>query len=461
MRASKQWEIAPGHLAGPSELAGFTDRASVRSGRPFRLYVTSSAGAFTVQAFRIGWYGGTGALLVWSSTPIPGVPQPAPLIAADRMVTTNWKPSLTVQTAGWPPGTYLLLLTAANGRQKYVPITIRSDSARGAVVIVNAVNTYQAYNAWGGYSLYHGPDSSYPTRSYRVSFDRPYDGNGAPLLFRFELPLLELADRSGVHLAYLTSVDLDADRTALTGARGILSLGHDEYWSLPMRAAVTRARDTGTNLAFLGGNSVYWRVRYAPSRLGPERVMIGYKDATLDPVHNRPDTTVRWISKPYPNPENSLNGMLYVCFARRASFVVREPGFFLFAGTGAVDGTAYPGLADTEIDRAYPLPGTPPNLEVVAHSPANCGPKHVFADATYYTVRSGAGVFNTGSMSWISTLGDRASPAAAFARTVTLNLLHALSAGPLGRNHPAVGNLSAFTRAGHAPQAPDLSTIGG
>ncbi|GAA3117677.1 hypothetical protein GCM10010530_44960 [Kribbella aluminosa] len=432
------------------ELAGYTDRTSVRSGQPFRLYVTSTDGAFTVRAFRIGWYGGAGARLVWTSASVPGVPQPAPVVAPDGMVSTNWKPSLTVPTTGWTTGTYLLLLTAANGKEKYVPITVRSNSVRGAVVIVNAVNTYQAYNAWGGYSLYHGPDMSYASRSHRVSFDRPYEGNGAPLLFRFELPLLQLADRSGVHLAYLTSTDLDTDRTALSGARGFLSLGHDEYWSLPMRAAVTHARDVGTNLGFLGGNSVYWRVRYAPGRLGPDRIIICYKDATLDPVRNRRSTTVRWMSKPYPNPENSLNGMLYVCYSRSGSFVVHEPKFFLFAGTHAVNGSSYPGLASAEVDRAYSIPGTPANLEVVAHSPVRCGTRPVYTDAAYYTVHSGAAVFNTGSMNWISSLAGPPSATVAFARTVTLNLLRGMAAGPLGRKHPSIGNLHTLRTTLHA-----------
>ena len=44
--------------------------------------------------------------------------------------------------------------------------------------------------------------------------------------------------------------------------------------------------------------------------------------------------------------------MLYVCFGHKGSFVVRDPGFFLFAGTGVVRGTTYPGLAATEVDRS-------------------------------------------------------------------------------------------------------------
>lgn len=443
------WRISDRLLAGPLELAGYADRVSVRSGQSFRLFVTSTAGAFTVRAFRLGWYGGSGARLLWTSPAVPGRPQPAPSVAADRMVSTHWRPSLTVPTTGWPAGAYLLLLRAANGKEKYVPITVRSDSARGAVVVVDAVNTYQAYNQWGGYSLYNGPGNSFATRSHRVSFDRPYDRDGAHFLIQSEQPLIQLAEHSGVRLAYLTSVDLATDPAALVGARAMVSLGHDEYWTLAARAAVTKARDAGTNLAFLGANAVYWRVRYEASALGPNRILVGYKDAAADPVKNRPDTTVKWRSKPFPRPENSLTGMLYECFPAAGSFTVRDPGFFLFAGTGAIKGSTYPGLTSTEVDRAYPIAGTPRNLQVVAHSPVSCGPTvHTFSDATYYTVPSGAGVFATGSMEWIPALRgpdsklSLGSPAVAFARKVTLNLIQAMATGPLGRSHPAHANLA-------------------
>lgn len=449
-RGTAAWRIDSKRIAGPLELAGYADHVSVRSGQSFRLFVTSTAGAFTVRSFRIGWYGGTGGRLVWTSPSVPGRAQPAPAVRpSDHLVSTKWQPSLTVPTTGWPAGAYLLLMTATNGKQKYVPITIRSDSTRDAVVIVDAVNTYQAYNDWGGYSLYNGPDKSFGSRAHRVTFDRPYDGNGARTLVQSELPLIQLAERSGVRLAYLTSVDVATDPNALAGARGMVSLGHDEYSTVAMRDAVTKARDTGTNLAFLGANAGYWRVRYEPSPLGADRVVVGYKDASLDPLENRPDTTAKWRSKPYPRPENSLTGMLYECFPAVGSFTVRDPGFFLYAGTRATKGSAYPGLTATEVDRAYPIAGTPKNLQVVAHSPVTCGPSiHTFSDATYYTAPSGAGVFDVGSMNWVPALHGPNSKhsldatGVAFARTVTLNLLRGMAAGPLGHTHPAVGDLS-------------------
>jgi len=440
----------PRRIAGPMELAGFADHVSVRSGQPFRLFVTSAAGAFTVRAFRIGWYGGTGARLVWTSPAVPGRAQPAPVVRqSDLLVSTTWKPSLTVPTTGWPAGAYLLMLTAANGKQKYVPITVRSDPTRGAVVIVNAVNTYEAYNEWGGYSLYNGPDKSLASRAHRVTFDRPYDGNGARTLVQSELPLIQLAERSGVRLAYMTSVDVATDPAALAGARGIVSPGHDEYWTVAMRDAVTKARDAGTNVAFLGANAVYWRVRYEPGPLGANRILVGYKDAALDPLRNRPDTTAKWRSRPDPRPENSLTGMLYECFPAVGRFIVHNPGFFLYAGTGATKGSTYPGLVATEVDRAYPIPGTPANLQVVAHSPVSCGPSvHTFSDAIYYTVPSGAGVVDVGTMNWVPSLRGPNSKhglderGVAFARKLTLNLIVAMAAGPLGRAHPAQADLN-------------------
>ena len=77
------------------------------------------------------------------------------------------------------------------------------------------------------------------------------------------LPIVLRAERLDIPLAYLANVDLDADPTALDGALGYISMGHDEYWTLPMRKAVTAARDAGTNLAFLSANDIYWRIRLA------------------------------------------------------------------------------------------------------------------------------------------------------------------------------------------------------
>lgn len=141
--------------------------------------------------------------------------------------------------------------------------------------------------------------------------------------------------------------------------------------------------------------------------------------------------------------------MLYEAFPAEADLVVHDPDFFLFAGTGARRGDTYAGLVATEIDRAYPVAGTPTNLQVVAHSPVPQFRKaDTHSDMTYYSTPSGAGVLSVGTLAWTAGMrGARSRPridarAAAFARTVTSNLFHAMADGPMGRAHPARGNLA-------------------
>ena len=329
---------------------------------------------------------------------------------------------------------------------------------------MNAVTTYQAYNTWGGYSLYGGPGNNFGTRAHAVSFDRPYDNNGARIITNYEQSLIAEAERANLPLAYLTDVDLEHSTHVLDGARGLVSLGHDEYWTTAMRQRVTAARDHGVNLAFMGANAVYWRIRLQPSALGADRVVVGYKSAALDPVkrsaeHDR--DVARRARR--PKPENSLVGMLYECFPAQGALVVHDPGSFLFRGTGARKGTTYAGLVGTEIDRAYPVAGTPGNLQVAGALAGRLrARRRTWSDVTYYSTPSGAGVFAVGSMLWNKGLAGTNAKygitdrSVAFARTVTRNLFSAMAAGPMGKRYPARGNLAAL----HVPSRTSTGTGG-
>ena len=137
---------------------GYAGQASVLPGEPVQLYVSTTSREFRVRAFRMGWYRGDLARRVWESGPVRGHRQRAArLDQPTSTVQTDWGPSLTVPTAGWPDGSYLLRLDAHSGAQRYVPLTVRSASTAGKVVLKNAVATWQAYNTWGGYDLYKGP----------------------------------------------------------------------------------------------------------------------------------------------------------------------------------------------------------------------------------------------------------------------------------------------------------------
>ena len=281
------------------EIEGYADRVSVLPGERFRMSVSTTAPHFTVRAFRMG----ARPAEVWRSGSLAGVHQAPPQTVEGMVTAAHWKPSLTVDTTGWREGAYLMRLDASTGGQRYVPITVRSASTTGRVVLVNGVTTWQAYNLWGGRSLYEGP-GGYDGRSRKVTFDRPYDTSGARLFLDFERSAIALAERSGVPLAYLTSLDLRPG--VLDGARAVVSLGHDEYWSPGMRAAVTRARDSGTNLAFLGANAVYWRI-------GLYGRMIMCDKESQCPL---------WRAS---KPESALVGQQYDCFPAEAAYVVRRP----------------------------------------------------------------------------------------------------------------------------------------
>src|SRR5205085_7883434 len=98
------------------------------------------------------------------------------------------------------------------------------------------VNTYQAYNNWGGKSLY-GYNSTdddgdgQGDESNKVSFDRPGMLNSDSNFYSFEYDFVRWLEDNGFEVEYCTSIDLHADPDFLNNYQLLLSVGHDEYWS--------------------------------------------------------------------------------------------------------------------------------------------------------------------------------------------------------------------------------------
>lgn len=442
------WRI---HSEGaPEAVQGYTDRSSVLPGEEFGLYVSTTASSFRVSALRVGWYGGQQARLVWRSPRIAGSVQARRrLLEVTRTVRADWNRTLGVRTDGWPEGAYLLRLEADNGHQRYVPLIVRSASGAGRTVLMHAVSTWQAYNAWGGYSLYHGEDGAYGTRSLAVSFDRPYDRSGAQKFMVYERAVVVLAERLGIPLAYTTGVDVHREPGVLHGARAALSLGHDEYWSQQQRDHVTRARDSGTNVAFLGANACFRRIRLERGPTGDARTVVCYKtDYRADPYLTDHPTmpTNDFRRQPGADPESSLTGVLYEGYPVDAPYVVHADDHWLFEGTWVRRGDSFDHLVGVEYDRVTPGMPTPAPLEVIAHSPVLCKGAPSHADSAYYTAPSGAGVFASGTMRWVEALmagtQDNGRNHGMDARTglfvtrTTENLIRAFAEGPCGRNRP-------------------------
>ena len=448
--------------AGPADaVEGYADQVSIRPGQDFTLHVSTTGSSFRVSAYRVGWYRGAQARLVWRSDEIRGRRQhEVSFASATRTVATRWAPALTVPTGGWPEGAYLLRLDASHGHQRYVPLIVRSADGAGKTVIVHAPETWQAYNLWGGYDLYQGEDGSYGTRSLQVSFNRPYDGDGAVRFMTYERAFVVLAERTGISLAYTTGMDIERDPSVLRGATAIYTLGHDEYWTPQRRAAITRARDAGTNVAFLGANTCYRRIRLAPGADSTaDRSVICYKtDVGQDPMYSADPAlaTTDYRLPPAADPESSLTGVIYEGYPVDAPYVIHQPDHWLYAGTGVRKGQSFDHLVGVEFDRVnlgYP---TPRPIQVLAHSPVVCEGQPDYSDTAYYTASSGAGVFASGTMRWVESMmaghrgdGDDHHITAAAGRFVTrvnTNLLLGFARGPASELYPpAHDNLSTLT----------------
>ena len=464
----------------PHAIEGYADRASAAAGETVTLHVNTTEPTFHVEAYRMGWYGGRGARLVWRSAEVPGRPQPPfRFTPGINMVECAWTPSLRFGvTYDWPPGNYLLKLAGAGGQQQYVPLTVRDDHSEAAVVVLNAVTTWQAYNLWGGYSLYlgrQGNGEAYAARSRVVSFDRPYGlaaadwANGAADWLGNELPFLMLAERWGLDMAYWTDLDLSRRPERLGRHRVVVSLGHDEYWSRTMFDGAVAARDSGVNFAFLGANACFRHIRLEASpTTGDRRRVVCYKVASEDPLngHDDSDVTSDWPSGPRPRPESVLIGNMYQSNPVDAALAVVAPAAWGLEGSGLTDGDTLAHVVGSEYD-AFDLsvPG-PRNVEIWAHSPLVCRGRPGHSDVTYYTAPGGGGVFATGTNWWVSKLADAppqipaalvppAIPDVTTALTrITRNVLTVLGSGPAGRLRPSRANWMSFYTPGSPPQTP-------
>ena len=473
---TSEWRIAekvPDEFSEPLTgwIEGYADTTSARPGQVVTLYVAADADTWHAEAYRMGWYGGDLGRLVWSSDEVDKAWQFAdeqkPVIdelgADTKMRVAAWAPSLTFTiTDEWPPGSYLIKLVASTGMAHYVPLTVRRDGAAGSLVVVSAVTTWLAYNPWGGCSLYECFDG--PGRSTVASFDRPYAASynwGSADFLTHELPLIALIEELGIDTAYATNIDLhtsglgenDEVDAVFAGRTALLSTGHDEYYSTPMRTTLERAREAGVNLAFFGSNAVYRHVRLEPNDDGlAYRQMPNYRVADEDPVtENDPmQSTVQWRNPPLAQPESALIGVQYFAAGVTAALKVVNASNWVFDEVDVRNGSSFKKLVSIEADGLGPADIEPENLEVLASGPVRYLGNEYDHAMTYYAHESGAGVFATGTIAWINALdaeywGDEDTTE--FVRGVTSRVLTVFASGPAGTQYPSTANASRYRRA--------------
>ena len=184
------------------------------------------------------------------------------------------------------------------------------------------------------------------------------------------------------------------------------------------------------NLAFFGANEIYRKIRFGPSDLGERRLVISYKVISEDPLYGKDDDLVtgNWRDRPNAVPESTITGVMYRCFPGNDPMVVTNPKNWIWAGTGAKQGTSLRGVIGVEydsVDLTYP---TPRPIEIIARSPAICDKTPAHADTAYSVRPSGAGVFAASTMRWVCAMdtgcGGKTDPKAKpILRRATENIL--------------------------------------
>jgi hypothetical protein len=450
-----EWLISDGDVR-PRPIQGFTDRVSAQKGDSVRLFVATRSPSFEVIAYRLGFYGGVGARQIWGSGAQVGVDQPECLLdGSTRMVDcSNWSPSLTVPIGpDWVHGQYLFKLIQADGSASFVPFVVRDDSATSDVLVIADVTTLQAYNTWGGYSLYTATGGRPGGRATVVSFDRPMDMYWAQSgTLGDSAEVGQMIESMGLDVTYTTNIDQHQHPELMRSHRAIVSGFHDEYYSLEMRNGLEAARDSGVNILFLGANAVYRRIRLEPSALGNDRHEVNYRSASADPLNGTdPErVTTAWREAPAARPESSITGTYYECNqgGMAADMVIVDGNAWMFAGANVADGQRWPDMVQEEYDRVTPSAPTPANIQVIAHSPLTCRGTPSHSDMAYYTAPSGAGVFNVGTLGFEPKLG----PLCAIQDITPVNwecqlkqmtgtIIREFAKGPAGVTHPAQPNL--------------------
>lgn len=457
-----EWQIDG---AGDDAIQGFATAMSVNPGDTIKFKVKASA-SYTVDVYRLGYYQGLGARRqapTWTvNNPVKqgacaADPKTQNYDCGTWAVSTQWAvPSTAVS------GVYVAKLTAGSDESQ-ITFVVRDDSSHSDVVFKTSDATWQAYNTYGDADFYTAPNSitGSQARAFKISYNRPFATKGAnegrDFLFSNEYPTLRFLERNGVDVSYTTDIDVSTGTTVLTQHKAFMSVGHDEYWTLPERNNVEAARDAGVNLMFLSGNEVYWHTRLEPSIDGSgtaNRTLVCYKDSwdssKIDPTA---EGTPTWRDPAYaaPNgsrPENSLTGTLYMSNNTDLAITVSaaQGKSRLWRGTSLAalpvggSATLAPHSIGYESDEDLDNGSRPAGLmrlsettgptDQAVQDPA--GTKVAAGTTTHsltlYRAPSGALVFGAGTINWGWGLdqthdGDNSNPADPRMQQATLNML--------------------------------------
>lgn len=378
----------------PGLLEGYSDQLSYEAGDTVNLHISTTTRRYDVEVARVG----RTRDVVFRREGITGTRHPVPRDAASH--GCRWPVELRIPVeACWPSGYYQVLLKGG-GRpelqgEAYFVVRSRRPGHDSRILLQLCTNTYNAYNTWGGSSLYSGRP-----RGTRVSFDRPHAGFVPGDRFtskysgwkNWEQPFVAWAESAGYRLDFAVNSDLEFRPDILRRYRLVLSVGHDEYWSAPMRDHLEAFIRKGGNAVFFSGNTCFWQVRSEDRG----RALVSWKmDFDKDPIYATQDRRLlsgMWSNTLVRRPENELLGVSFAYggyhrffeFGGDGCYTIHRPEHWIFEGTGLQTGDR---LGERHkivgyecdgcqfaIEDGLPKPthrdGTPENFQILGTAPA-------------------------------------------------------------------------------------------
>lgn len=322
---------------GDETIQGFATQMSVNVGQTVQFKINTSAKSYHFDILRLGYYQGNGARKIASGLkPSATLPQSQPSCQTfsdtGLIDCGNWagSASWTVPSTA-VSGVYIAhLVRDDTGGGSWITFVVRNDSSTAAILFQTSDETWQAYNTYGGNSLYQctvacppGNPEAYKG-AFKVSYNRPFhtalDDSGRSWITYAELPMIRFMEENGYDMTYQAGIDTATNAPSLLNHKVFMTSGHDEYVSYDQRANIEAARDKGVNIAMFTGNEIFWRTRWESSEAGPTtsgRTLVCYKDTHF----NTPTDPVTWTgtyadprfgtANGGGNPQNSLSGQFF------------------------------------------------------------------------------------------------------------------------------------------------------
>lgn len=431
----------------------YVDRRSYVPGEAIRLMVSATVKKVDIRIFKDGAVPDT--IMRWAGVDVDFQPVPQDVYKAgcgwaDTVIFTL-PPDVV-------PGAYIVEvrdgeLQATEPALAHHIFFVRSETPNpDAIVLIATTCTWTAYNDWGGANHYRGLAPDYPQgASPQLSTMRPWARGlvwlppGAPRAISsvrqsepqppryefmdwayangytryyaaagwasFEGPFVRWAEEAGYVVHVIAQEDLELHPECLQGYRCAVVVGHDEYWSQPMRDTVDQFVDGGGNVARFAGNFM-WQIRLEDD--GKTQTCYKYQARDRDPLrHTDPARmTSAWEDPLVGRPGATTFGVngcrgQYVGMGHAAprsprGFQVFRTRHWSLEGTGLGYGDMFgseAGIVAVEVDGleytfadGLPVPTgvdqAPPGLEIVAMAWATLAedglpehvPSHFFAD---------------------------------------------------------------------------------